>query len=78
MPDWGKKVRQVIEHREKSKYWQDIEDSHRRYCNILISVLCSDSIIEQVISKLKSEGISESPDELKQVIIDSLEDQILY
>ena len=68
----------MIEHREKSKYWQEIEDSHRRYCNVLISVLCSDSIIEQIISKLKSEGISESPNELKQVIIDSLEEQILY
>lgn len=68
----------MIEHREKSKYWQDIEDSHRRYYNVLISVLCSDSIIEQVISKLKSEGFSESPDELKQVISDGLEEQILY
>lgn len=68
----------MLEHRERSKYWQDIEDSHKRYCNVLISVLCSDSIIEQVILKLKSEGFSDSPDEVKQVIIDGLEEQILY
>ena len=68
----------MLEHREKSKYWQDIEDSHRRYCNVLISVLCSDDIIEQAISRLKSEGFSESTNNLKQVIIDSLEEQILY